>query len=76
MYLAARSKEKAEKAIASLKEATGKEAIFLQLDLSDLTSIKKSAEEFLRHETELHILFNNAYVRMRSSFLSETNEIP
>ncbi len=60
VYLAARSKEKAETAIASLKEATGKEAIFLELDLSSLSSVKKAADEFLRKETELHILFNNA----------------
>ncbi|TBU25108.1 NAD(P)-binding protein [Dichomitus squalens] len=62
VYLAARSKNKAEKAINSLKEATGKEAIFLQLDLSSLSSVKKAAEEFLSKEPELHILFNNAGV--------------
>lgn len=60
VYLAARSKEKAENAIASLKEATGKEAIFLELDLSSLSAVKKSAGEFLSKEKELHILFNNA----------------
>lgn len=62
VYMATRSKEKAEKAIASLKEATGKEAIFHELDLSSLASVKKSAEEFLAKEHELHILFNNACV--------------
>ncbi|PIL34948.1 hypothetical protein GSI_02735 [Ganoderma sinense ZZ0214-1] len=62
VYLAARSKEKAEKAIASLKEATGKEAIFLELDLGSLSSVKKSVDEFLSKEKELHILFNNAGV--------------
>ena len=64
MYLAARSKEKAEKAIASLKEATGKEAIFLELDLGSLSAVKRSADEFLSKETELHILFDNAWVSM------------
>ena len=48
VYLACRSTEKAEKAIAKLKEETGKEGIFLQLDLGELKSIKKAAEEFLR----------------------------
>ncbi|PIL34972.1 hypothetical protein GSI_02759 [Ganoderma sinense ZZ0214-1] len=62
VYLAARSKEKAENAIASLKEATGKEAIFHELDLGSLSSVKKSADEFLSKEKELHILFNNAGV--------------
>jgi short-subunit dehydrogenase len=49
VYLAARSKVKADAAIAELKEVTGKEAIFLQLDLADITSIRKSAEEFLSY---------------------------
>lgn len=62
VYLAARSKERAEGAIASLKEVTGKEAIFLELDLSSLSSVKKAVTEFLSKEHELHVLFNNAYV--------------
>ena len=60
VYLAARSKEKADAAIAALKEATGKEAIFLELDLASLASVRKAADEFLSKESELHILFNNA----------------
>ncbi|KAI0738884.1 hypothetical protein C8Q80DRAFT_1202611 [Daedaleopsis nitida] len=62
VYLAARSRSKFESANASLKEMTGKEAIFLELDLSNLAAVKKSAEEFLSKERELHMLFNNAYV--------------
>jgi len=62
VYLAARSPEKAGKAIEELKSATGKEAIFLKLDLSDLHAVRKAAEEFLSKEKELHILFNNAGV--------------
>lgn len=60
VYMASRNKEKAATAIASLRTATGKEAIFLELDLSSLASVKKSAQEFLSKEHELHILFNNA----------------
>ncbi|KAI0754737.1 NAD(P)-binding protein [Daedaleopsis nitida] len=62
VYLAARSREKAGAAIAYLKQETGKEAIFLELDLASLASVKKAAEEFLSKEQELHILFNNAGV--------------
>ncbi|KAI0772872.1 NAD(P)-binding protein [Trametes elegans] len=62
VYMASRSKAKAEAAIASLKEETGKEALYLELDLSGLTSVKKAAQEFLSKEHELHILFNNAGV--------------
>ncbi|KAF5342509.1 hypothetical protein D9611_001525 [Ephemerocybe angulata] len=62
VYFAARDKTRAEQAIKDLKEETGKEGIFLQLDLSDLPSVKRAAEEFLKQETQLHILFNNAGV--------------
>ena len=49
VYMGSRSRSKAEAAIKDLKESTGKEAIFLELDLSSLTSVRKSAEEFLRY---------------------------
>jgi short-subunit dehydrogenase len=47
--MASRSQSKAEDAIKELKEQTGKEALFLKLDLGDLKSIKSSAAEFLRY---------------------------
>ncbi|KAF5309691.1 hypothetical protein D9611_014710 [Ephemerocybe angulata] len=62
VYFAARDKTRAEQAIKDLKQETGKEGIFLQLDLSDLPSVKRAAEEFLREEPQLHVLFNNAGV--------------
>ncbi|KAG8955905.1 hypothetical protein FRC04_006352 [Tulasnella sp. 424] len=64
VYMAARSKAKAEAAIAELKSITGKEAIFLQLDLASLDSVTKAANEFMREESALHILFNNGGVMM------------
>ena len=60
VYLAARSRTNADAAIASLREETGKEPIFLELDLASLASVKKAAEEFLSKEPELHVLFCNA----------------
>jgi NAD(P)-dependent dehydrogenase (short-subunit alcohol dehydrogenase family) len=61
VYIAARSEEKAQKAIDELKQETGKDSVlFLKLDLADLVSIKASAEEFIRMESELHTLYNNA----------------
>jgi retinol dehydrogenase-12 len=62
IYLAARSAQKANEAIAELKNETGKSAIFLQLDLSDIPAVRKSAQEFLSKESQLHILINNAGV--------------
>lgn len=35
---------------------------FLEMDLSDLESVKRSAEDFLKRENKLHILVNNAGV--------------
>jgi retinol dehydrogenase-12 len=49
VYIAARSQKKAEEAIKELKEETGKEGIFLKLDLSDLQAVKTAAEEFHRY---------------------------
>ena len=46
VYLACRSAEKAQEAIAKLKEETGKEGFFLQLDLGDLKAVKKAVEDF------------------------------
>lgn len=48
MYIATRNKEKSLSAIEQLKKETGNEALFLSLDLSDLKSVKASAEEFLQ----------------------------
>jgi len=45
VYMASRSKERAEEAIATLKEETGNEAIFLQLDLSSWDSVRKASDE-------------------------------
>lgn len=60
VYIAARSQEKAEVAIKDLKNSTGKEALFLKLDLANLKSVKASAEEYLSKETTLDVLFNSA----------------
>ncbi|KAM5541128.1 hypothetical protein V8D89_005057 [Ganoderma adspersum] len=62
VYLAARSKQNADAAVASLKAETGREPVFLELDLANLASVKKAAQEFLSKEPELHILFCNAGV--------------
>ncbi|KLO08982.1 NAD-P-binding protein [Schizopora paradoxa] len=62
VYMASRSRSKAEATIAELEKETGKAAIFLETDLSDLASVKKAAENFKSQEKELHILYNNAGV--------------
>ncbi|KAF7308854.1 hypothetical protein MKEN_01085300 [Mycena kentingensis (nom. inval.)] len=64
VYMASRSDSKAQEAIAELKKLTGKEAIFLKLDLGDLKAVGAAAAEFRSKEPELHVLFNNGGVMM------------
>lgn len=54
MYIAARDQVKSERAIEELKISTGKEAVFLKLDLASLKAIKTAAEEFLRSTLFVH----------------------
>lgn len=66
VYIAARSQEKAEKAIDEISKAfpNSKGGLsFLKLDLGDLTTIKASVDEFLLKEKKLDVLFNNAGVQ-------------
>lgn len=71
VYLAARSPDKAAAAIKRLEEETkGKKAIFLKLDLADLSSVRKAAEGFLALESRLDLLFNNGYVNSQSRIIS------
>ncbi|KAJ5097032.1 Short-chain dehydrogenase/reductase SDR [Penicillium angulare] len=65
IYMASRSKEKAEAAIQAIVEelqssATPGQLKFLQFDLNDLESVKKSAEAFSQQESKLDVLWNNA----------------
>jgi len=61
--MASRSAERALPVIDRLKKATGKDEIhLLQIDLADLYSVRKAADEFLSKETQLHVLFNNGCV--------------
>ncbi|KAL5478707.1 RDH1_1 [Sanghuangporus weigelae] len=62
VYIAGRNKSKADNAINVLKNETGKEVLFIELDLADLKAVKKAAEEFKSKETQLHILFNSGGV--------------
>ncbi|KIO27009.1 hypothetical protein M407DRAFT_73757 [Tulasnella calospora MUT 4182] len=62
VYLAARNKNRADQTLAKIKGETGKEPIFLELDLASLASVTRAANDFKSKETKLHILFNNAQV--------------
>lgn len=65
VYIATRSKEKADRAITAIRQlypSSRGELIFLFLDLGDLTTIHKSADEFLNKESRLDVLWLNAGV--------------
>jgi retinol dehydrogenase 12 len=61
VYVAARSAAKGEAAVASVRAATGNDAVFfLPLDLADLASVRACADAFLARGEPLHVLVNNA----------------
>ncbi|ETI25340.1 hypothetical protein G647_02112 [Cladophialophora carrionii CBS 160.54] len=65
VYVAARTESKALAAIEAIKQEYPKsqgKLEYLHLNLSDLTTIKASAEDFLSREDKLHWLDNNAGV--------------
>jgi NAD(P)-dependent dehydrogenase (short-subunit alcohol dehydrogenase family) len=70
VYLATRNATKANAAITELEDETrtGKDTIFLQLDLTDLTAVRKSAKEFLSYVLSLCLdrVFADYFVRKKS----------
>ena len=66
IYLAARSREKAEAAIKELEslEPDAAPVSFLELDLASFASIKSAAATFMNSESRLDILINNAGIMM------------
>jgi retinol dehydrogenase 12 len=63
VYVASRSREKGEAAVASIKAAAGSDSVFfLALDLADLESVRAGADSFLARGEPLHVLVNNAGV--------------
>ncbi|KAL3440883.1 short chain dehydrogenase [Aspergillus insuetus] len=73
VYLAARSKDKATKAIKDLQETNPgvADVQFLQLDLASFESVKAAAAEFLTKESRLDILINNAGIMMTPEGLTK-----
>ena len=60
VYIAARSRDKADSAIEELRQRhpdSNGELVFLPLDLGDLTTIKGSVQRFLDAEQKLQCVF-------------------
>ncbi|KAJ7089650.1 NAD-P-binding protein [Mycena belliarum] len=63
VYLAGRSEERCQAAIDDIRQSTKKSEIhFLKIDLADLASVRKAAEEYMAKEQELHVLLANGGV--------------
>ncbi|KAM0421301.1 hypothetical protein ACHAPT_010830 [Fusarium lateritium] len=65
VYIAGRSKHKADTAISAIKKANTSSQgrmEFLELDLADLASVAKAATDFMSREDRLDVLTNNAGV--------------
>jgi NAD(P)-dependent dehydrogenase (short-subunit alcohol dehydrogenase family) len=62
VYIAARNPKKLETSKAEMLKSLpqGSQISVLTCDLADLTSVKTCAETFLKQESELHIIINNA----------------
>ena len=70
VYITARSEEKGRQAISDITQLHNNNSKapgslhYLHLELSDLTSIKRTAQTFQAKEPKLHVLFNNAGVSL------------
>jgi len=64
VIMACRSEEKAKEAIDDIKETTSGRMIFLEMDLSSLSSIRRAVDNFCSMNLPLHVLINNAGVMM------------
>ncbi|MCJ1395807.1 hypothetical protein MMC18_008693 [Xylographa bjoerkii] len=77
VYIASRSSARVEEAIAKMKESAKKvsdlDLHFLPLDLQDLESVKKAANQFMQRESRLDMLICNAGVRTMSEFVDHSH---
>jgi retinol dehydrogenase 12 len=76
VYLACRSQEKGRRAAAEITAATGNDGVlFLPLDLADLASVRRCAQEFLTRDEPLHVLINNAGLGGRRGLTADGFEL-
>ena len=74
VYVAARSQARVEQAIVNMRESAPKgislDLHLLLVDLQSLHSVKAAADEFMKRESRLDLLINNAGVSLPCSSLS------
>jgi len=60
VYMLCRTLSKAQAAIDELKKTTGKSSVYaIQCDLASLPSVHRAAQDLLKREGEIHLLFCN-----------------
>ena len=65
VIMACRSMEKGQAALEQIRAEHPDGAVeLMELDLADLSSVRRFAEEFLNSHDQLHLLINNAGVMM------------
>ncbi|KAK8091871.1 estradiol 17 beta-dehydrogenase [Apiospora hydei] len=75
VYIFARTESKANQAIADIQKAhpsSSGSLAFIPIDYNDLRAVKPAVDTFLRQETQLHALFNNAGVMAGSADVPKT----
>ncbi|KAG2009781.1 hypothetical protein CC2G_012670 [Coprinopsis cinerea AmutBmut pab1-1] len=75
VYIVSRNESKALPVIDELEKETGKRALYIQAELSDLSSVKRAAEQFLSKEDRLDILYNNAGIVYPFATTPEGNDL-
>ncbi|PQE23128.1 short-chain dehydrogenase protein [Rutstroemia sp. NJR-2017a WRK4] len=80
VWMAGRSSPKAEKAISTIKQESPEsngQVEFLQLDLSDLSTIKPAVQSFTAKQERIDVLMNNAGVMYppKGSFDAQGNDL-
>ncbi|XP_068172709.1 dehydrogenase/reductase SDR family member 13-like [Antennarius striatus] len=66
VIMACRSRQRGEAAVEEVKRESGSsQVVFMQLDLGSLQSVQSFAETFLKSESRLDILINNAGIYMQ-----------
>jgi NAD(P)-dependent dehydrogenase (short-subunit alcohol dehydrogenase family) len=60
VWVACRSPERGKETVEHVRRESGGRADFLELDLSDLDSVRRAAATFLAQGSPLHLLVNNA----------------
>ena len=65
VYIAGRSPDRMKKAMEQMKASSAKQLDLhmLEMDLQSLVSVKEGAEAFMKQESRLDLLINNAGVR-------------